>query len=102
MFRFPLSAALALGLFAVVPAAPAVAQFEAQGEQSFRAADLDGNELLTLSEFRTFIQLMADAGAPMSQRIVNLAAYRVAFRRVDANSDGLATPEELREAERAN
>lgn len=102
MIRLSLSIAMALGLSAALTVTPATAQFEVQSEQSFRAADLDGNELLTLSEFRTFIQLMADAGAPMSQRIVNLAAYRVAFRRVDTNGDGLATPNELRAAERAN
>lgn len=92
----------ALTLTALAPATPAMAQFEAQSVQFFRTADVDGNELLTLPEFRTFIQYMAAAGAPMSQRIVNLGAYRIAFRRVDLNGDGFATPEELRSAERQN
>ncbi|ABD56917.1 EF-hand domain-containing protein [Jannaschia sp. CCS1] len=86
----------------IAPMTPANAQFEAQSVQFFRAADVNGDERLTLGEFRTFIQSMAAAGAPMSQRIVRLAAYRVAFRRVDTNGDGVATPEELRAAERAN
>lgn len=102
MTHFPLKALLVVSIFAITPATHAAAQFEAQGEQSFRAADTDGNELLTLVEFRTFIRLMANAGAPMSQRIVNFAAYRVAFARVDVDGNGVATPEELRAAEQAN
>ncbi|WP_224816277.1 hypothetical protein [Hasllibacter sp. MH4015] len=83
---------------ALIPA-PAHAQFEAQSVQSFLAADANGDERLTPGEFRVFIQQMAAYGAPMSIRIRNLGAYGWAFRRVDANGDGLATPEELRAAE---
>lgn len=81
---------------------PALAQFEPQSVQNFRVADGDGDERLTRTEFRTFIQLMAREGAPVSVRIRNLGAYRIAFGRVDLNNDGLATPAELRAAERAN
>lgn len=102
MSRLSLAAASALSLAAMLPAAPASAQYEDQSVQFFLAADVNGDERLTLDEFRTFIRLMADAGAPMSVRIERLAAFRVAFAQVDANGDGSATPEELRAAERQN
>lgn len=81
---------------------PALAQYEDQSVQSFLAADQDGDERLTLSEFRTFIRSMAEAGAPMSARIQNLGLYRIAFGRVDLNNDGFSSPEELRAAEQQN
>ncbi|UWQ95565.1 hypothetical protein K3728_18215 [Rhodobacteraceae bacterium M385] len=102
MSRLSFAAASTLSLAAMLPAAPASAQFEQQSVQFFLAADRNGDERLTLDEFRTFIRLMADAGAPMSVRIDRLSAFRVAFSRVDANGDGLATPEELRAAESQN
>ena len=102
MPRLPILAIFALGLSAAGPATEASAQFEEQSVQFFLASDTDGDELLTLPEFRTFIGMMADAGAAMSQRIERFAAYRVAFRRVDANGDGFASPDELRAAEQRN
>lgn len=101
MHRF-IAATLALSVGAVGPAMEAAAQFEDQSVQFFLASDTDGDELLTLSEFRSFIGMMANAGAVMSQRIEQFAAYRVAFRRVDANGDGFASPDELRAAESSN
>ncbi|GAB5449452.1 EF-hand domain-containing protein [Gymnodinialimonas sp.] len=102
MPRVPLAVFLSLGLGALAPTTPAAAQFEAQSVQFFLAADQNGDERLTLPEFRSFIQYMAAAGAPMSQRIQNLGLYRIAFGRVDVNGDGFACPEELRAAERQN
>jgi hypothetical protein len=102
MPRFSIAALAAAALISTAPTTPAVAQYEDQAVQFFLAADADGDELLTLQEFRVFIQQMANAGAPMSVRIQQLAAYRVAFARVDANGDGLATPAELRAAEASN
>lgn len=77
----------------------AQAQFEAAAVQAFLAADQNGDELLTPSEFRVFIQRMADAGAPVSQRIRTFGAYGRAFRQVDADGNGYATPAELRAAD---
>lgn len=89
--------AVALAPF-VVPA-PAMAQFHDESIVAFHAADGDGDEMLTRDEFRTFIRQMADYGAPMSQRIRTFGAYRMAFNRVDADANGLATPDELRAAD---
>lgn len=102
MTRFTITTLAALSIGFAVPATQASAQYADAGVRSFLAADQDGDELLTLSEFRVFIQEMAAAGAPMSARVRNLGAYRIAFSRVDLNNDGVATPEELRAAERAN
>lgn len=102
MPRLRLAMPLALTLGSLVPTTQLAAQFEDRSVAFFLASDVDGDELLTLPEFRTFIRLMADAGAPMSDRIRRFGVYRVAFGRVDTNGDGVATPDELRAAERAN
>lgn len=102
MRRSVLTALTVLVFGSLMPTTQAAAQFQAQGERFFRASDANGDEQLTLSEFRTFIQYMASAGAPLSQRIQQFGAYGIAFGRVDANGDGLATPQELRDAERRN
>ncbi|MEX3017724.1 hypothetical protein [Gymnodinialimonas hymeniacidonis] len=81
---------------------PAQAQYEDESVQAFLAADANGDEQLTLNEFRTFIATMAEVGAPMSRRIRNLGAYRIAFGQVDTDGNGLASPAELRAAESAN
>ena len=87
---------------ALIAASPAMAQFEDESVRAFRTADVNADEFLTFQEFRTFINTMATVGAPMSVRIRNLGAYRIAFRQIDANSDGLASPQELRAAEAQN
>lgn len=102
MTRFAAAFLTSLIAGVLTPTTQATAQFATQSVQFFHAADVNGDELLTLPEFRTFIQYMARAGAPMSQRIAGLSAYGVAFRQVDANGDGVATPAELRAAERTN
>ncbi len=92
------AALLVIGALAIAPV-PAAAQFEDAGVASFLAADANGDEYLTFDEFRVFIQNMAAAGAPLSIRIQRFGAYRIAFRQVDANGDGIATPAELRAAD---
>ncbi len=88
-----------LTLMAALTPLPAAAQYEDESVAAFLAADANGDEHLDLAEFRTFVGILADSGAPMSIRIRNFAAYRIAFGRVDANNDGLASPQELRAAE---
>ena len=98
--RIPILLTLIIGAAVLAPGV-ALAQFEDESVIAFRAADSNGDELLTPTEFRVFIQQMAIYGAPMSQRIRALGAYGIAFGRVDADGNGLATPEELRAADRS-
>jgi hypothetical protein len=91
-------------LLALFLAAPAPAQIVVDGAgvvsdaevAAFLAADADGDRFLTLAEFRVFIRHMAEAGQPTAQLVRRIGAYRIAFRRVDADGDGRATPGELR------
>ncbi|MBF9042803.1 hypothetical protein HKCCE4037_05665 [Rhodobacterales bacterium HKCCE4037] len=99
MTRFTVLTATAL--LTLAPAT-AHAQYEEQSVQAFLAADANGDELLNRDEFRVFIQQLAAAGAPMSQRIRNFGAYRIAFNQTDADGNGLLTPDELRAAEARN
>ena len=65
---------------------------------AFVVADVDRDGLLSFPEFREFVRQMARAGQPTARLIRNFAAYRIAFRRVDVNEDGFASPAELRSA----
>ncbi len=91
-----LATLLAAGIFT---AAPASAQFEDASVRAFHAADQNGDEALSFSEFRVFIQDLTSVGAPVATRIQRLGAYRIAFGRIDRNGDGVASPSELRAAE---
>ncbi|WP_306044986.1 hypothetical protein [Nioella sp. MMSF_3534] len=71
-----------------------------EGEvDAFVIADENGDGMLSFPEFREFVRQMARTGQPTARLIRNFAAYRIAFRRVDANEDGFASPSELRSAD---
>lgn len=65
------------------------------------ASDANEDGVLSPAEFRTFVRHMARSGQSTARTIVTFGAYGYAFRRVDANRDGRATPEELRGADEA-
>ncbi|WP_167645589.1 hypothetical protein [Mameliella alba] len=80
----------------VVPGAGPVSRGEVD---AFVRADADRDGFLSFAEFRVFVRLMAASGQSTAITIRNFGAYRLAFRRVDANRDGRASPGELRRAD---
>jgi Ca2+-binding EF-hand superfamily protein len=71
-----------------------------EGEvDAFVVADENRDGMLSFPEFREFVRQMARSGQPTARLIRNFAAYRIAFRRVDLNEDGFASPAELRSAD---
>ena len=71
-----------------------------QGEKdAFLKADANKDRKITKSEFRTLIEALAQAGAPKAMSVKKWGVYSYAFKRIDANADGVITPPEL-EAQR--
>lgn len=98
----PTSAILALLTAMGLPAAAtADGHFADRTVATFVAADGDGDAHLSFREFRAFIATMAAQGQPTSRRIRAFGAYGLAFNRIDTNDDGLASPDELRAADRS-
>ncbi|MEO1700502.1 MAG: hypothetical protein AAFR71_00485 [Pseudomonadota bacterium] len=62
----------------------------------FIASDRNGDRLLQRDEFRTFVDLRADAGGKMAKQVRAFGAYGRAFTRVDTNNDGTVSGDELR------
>ena len=67
--------------------------------RSFLAADVNKDLVLNRKEFRTFVQLMADAGQSTSKTIRAFGAYGYAFGIADRDKDGVVSPHELRAAD---
>ncbi len=78
------------------PGAGAVTPLEVQ---AFTPADANRDGLLSFSEFRLFVRQMAAAGQSTAITIRTFGACRLAYRRGDADRNGLATPGELRRAD---
>ena len=51
--------------------------------------------MLTRGEFEKLIQLNAQANIGQAAQIVRFGRYDMAFNRVDADRNGLVTPQEL-------
>ncbi len=66
-----------------------------QVRENFREADADGDGKLTEREFTTLIDLNARHGIGRAKLIASLGRYDMAFSRVDADANGIVTPEEL-------
>ena len=96
------AAAVTLSALALTSAAEADGPFADRAVATFIAADGNGDEHLSYDEFRSFIATMAAHGQPTSRRIRTFGAYGMAFRRIDTNGDGLASPDELRAADRSH
>jgi Ca2+-binding EF-hand superfamily protein len=84
-----LSPAFALAA-ALVTALPAAAQ-----EQAFLTADKSGDGSLTQTEFKTFVDTIAQSGKPIAAKIKASGRYGLAFGRIDKNKDGLVSVGEL-------
>ncbi len=67
----------------------------AQVQTNFQAADIDKNEQLNQTEFKTFINLNADHNLGQTSSVRRLGMYTKAFKQADANGDGVVTKEEI-------
>ena len=67
----------------------------AQAQTNFQAADVDKNEQLNQAEFKTFINLNADHNLGQASSVRRLGMYTKAFKKADANGDGVVTKEEI-------
>ncbi|MEL7344391.1 MAG: hypothetical protein AAFN59_05955 [Pseudomonadota bacterium] len=76
-------------------ATPAAAQDAELGAENYRQADANGDGLLVYAEFATFIDLNAADGIGNAARVSSRGLHARAFERVDANNDGMVTPQEL-------
>lgn len=90
-------------LLLFMAAAPALAQASAPDSQSlarenFELADVDGDERLSSSEFRRFIDENAKDNLGRARRVQRFKAYDRAFQRLDTNEDGFVTREEIKSA----
>jgi hypothetical protein len=61
---------------------------------------VDGDERLSSSEFRKFIDENAKDNLGRAARVKRFGAYDKAFERLDANEDGFVTREEIASARR--
>ncbi len=66
-----------------------------QAQANFFAADVDKNEQLSLSEFMTFINLNAEHNLGQAASIRQFKMYKMAFKKADANGDGILTKQEI-------
>lgn len=95
MFRtVPLVRTALLTLALAAPFA-AVAQNTQRAAENFRQADADGDGQLSYAEFARFIDLNAEDGLGNAQRVSARGLHARAFEHVDANGDGVVSPEEL-------
>jgi len=78
-----------------LPAVTSINPQRVQAQANFFAADVDKNEQLSLSEFMTFINLNAEHNLGQAASIRQFRMYKRAFKRVDANGDGMVTKQEI-------
>jgi hypothetical protein len=78
-----------------LPAAANDNHKRAQAQTNFQAADVDKNEQLNQSEFKTFINLNADHNLGQASSVRRLGMYTKAFKKADANGDGVVIKEEI-------
>ena len=93
------SLGMIIGTGLVVASAPNAFEATEVETRSFLAADVNKDLVLNRKEFRTFVQLMADAGQSTSKTIRAFGAYGYAFGIADRDKDGVVSPHELRAAD---
>ena len=76
-------------------ALPAAAQDAELAAENYRQADANGDGVLVYAEFATFIDLNAEDGLGNAARVSSRGMHARAFARVDANGDGMVSPQEL-------
>jgi Ca2+-binding EF-hand superfamily protein len=83
-----------IGLFFLSPVI-AMAQDTNLGAENFQQADVNGDGMLAYTEFATFIDLNAADGLGRASTISARGLHARAFTRIDANGDGIVSPQEL-------
>ncbi|MEO0544517.1 MAG: hypothetical protein AAFY99_11925 [Pseudomonadota bacterium] len=68
---------------------------QAAGKENYMQADANNDGLLTYDEFVTFIDLNAADGLGNASMVASRNMYSRGFNRVDANKDGVVSPDEL-------
>lgn len=63
--------------------------------EMFTLADADQSGTLTRKEFKQFIKLLAESGHRNAKRVKKFRLFGIAWAHVDADGNGIATPEEL-------
>lgn len=76
-------------------ALPAAAQDADLAAENYRQADANNDGVLVYAEFATFIDLNAADGLGNADRVSSRGMHARAFERVDANGDGIVSPQEL-------
>lgn len=66
-----------------------------QIHSNFKTADVDRNDQLNLAEFKIFINLNADQNLGQAVSVRRFGIYTKAFKKVDANGDGIVTKHEI-------
>lgn len=79
----------------LLPAVTSINPKRVQAQANFFAADIDKNEQLSLSEFMTFINLNAEHNLGQAASIRQFKMYKMAFKKADANGDGILTKQEI-------
>ncbi|MGI9364461.1 MAG: hypothetical protein ACR2O8_04705 [Rhizobiaceae bacterium] len=93
--RWPIAMLGIVILFCTVPMDSSNASSRDQAVANFKQADKDANGALTTEEFKMFIDLNASHGIGRAALIKKRRLYNMAFSRIDGNSDGIVTPDEL-------
>ena len=83
-------------LLAIAVAMPASAQDErSQARANFQSADVNQDQQLDFDEFKTFVNLNADHNLGRASMIRRFGMHARAFGKLDANGDGIVTPQEI-------
>ncbi len=74
----------------------AAAQNNELAAENYRQADADRDGVLVYAEFASFIDLNAADNIGNAARVSSRGLHARAFERIDANADGVVTPQELK------
>ena len=85
------AAALSLAIAAPANADPQ----RAQAQANFVQADVNKDEQLDYTEFKTFINLNADHNLGRAAAVRRFSMYEKAFGQADANRDGIVSKQEI-------
>ena len=66
-----------------------------QVQTNFKTADADRNDQLNLAEFKIFVNLNADQNLGQAISVRRFGIYTNAFKKLDANGDGILTKHEI-------